>query len=200
VSRAGRGRRTHRRLLLFSAVGTADFNGHAGRAGRSVPPGGSPADPKPAPLHGDVEGAAHRPRVRIENVADLLSRGGVPVAGGDRAQSELAPVTELAALKERIGNPVPNSVFVSSVSEGGLDPLRHALLVAARKGTEISEIRFPAGDGRMLAEIYRGATVISPPPEDGELVLSARLDKNIAGRLGRAGATVAERAAGSSSS
>jgi GTPase len=109
------------------------------------------------------------------------------------------PAPELVALKERIGNLVPNSVFVSSVTEGGLDPLRHALLVAARKGTEISEIRFPAGDGRMLAEIYRGATVISQRTEDGQLVLSARLDKNIAGRLVRAGATVSQRVAGSSS-
>ena len=108
------------------------------------------------------------------------------------------PPAELTALKERIGNLVPNSVFVSSVTEGGLDPLRHALLVAARKGTEISEIRFPAGDGRMLAEIYRGASVISQRTEDGQLVLSARLDKNIAGRLVRAGATVSQRLTGSS--
>src|SRR3984893_6744848 len=48
------------------------------------------------------------------------------------------PAADLAALKERIGNLVPDSVFVSSVTEGGLDPLRHALLVAGRKGTEIS--------------------------------------------------------------
>jgi GTP-binding protein HflX len=110
------------------------------------------------------------------------------------------PEPELAALKERIGNLLPSSsVFVSAITEGGLDPLRRALLVAARKGTEISEIRFPAGDGRMLAEIYRGATVISQRTEDGQLVLSARLDKNIAGRLVRAGATVSYRAAGGSS-
>ena len=108
------------------------------------------------------------------------------------------PKLEFDALRERIGNLVPNSVFVSSVTEGGLDPLGRALLVAARKGTEISEIRFPAGDGRMLAEIYRGATVISQRTEDGQLVLSARLDKNIAGRLVRAGATVSQRATGSS--
>ncbi len=106
------------------------------------------------------------------------------------------PAPELTALKERIGNLVPNSVFVSSITEGGLDPLRSALMVAARKGTEIAEIRFSAGDGRMLAEIHRGATVISQRTEDGQLVVRARLDKNIAGRLVRAGATVSPWATG----
>jgi GTP-binding protein HflX len=100
------------------------------------------------------------------------------------------PRSEFDALEERMANVAPNSVFVSSVTEGGLDPLRRALMVAARKGTEIAEIRFPASDGRMLAEIHRGATVISQRTEDGQLVLSARLDKNIAGRLVRGGATV----------
>jgi hypothetical protein len=50
----------------------------------------------------------------------------------------------------------------------------------------------------MFAEIYRDATVISQRTEDGQLVLSARLDNNIAGRLVRAGATVSPRVAGSS--
>jgi len=98
---------------------------------------------------------------------------------------------DLEALRERIGNLLPkNSVFVSSLTEGGLEPLRRALLVTARKGTEIAEIRFPAEDGRMLAEIYRDANVISQRTQDGQLVLSARIDQNIAGRLKRAGAKV----------
>jgi len=51
----------------------------------------------------------------------------------------------------------------------------------------------------MFAEIYRAATVISQRKEDGQLVLSARPDKNIAGRLVRAGATVSQRVVGGSS-
>jgi 50S ribosomal subunit-associated GTPase HflX len=55
---------------------------------------------------------------------------------------------ELLALRERIGNLLPNSaVFVSSFAEGGLEPLRRALLAAAKKGTEIAEIRLPARTG-----------------------------------------------------
>src|SRR6476620_3391714 len=72
------------------------------------------------------------------------------------------PAVEVTALQQRIANLLPSSaVFVSSLAEGGLEPLRRALLVTARKGTEIAEIRFPAEDGKMLAEIYRGANVLS---------------------------------------
>jgi len=101
------------------------------------------------------------------------------------------PRPELIALKERIGNLVPNSVFVSSVTEGGLDPLRRALLVEVRKGTEIAEIRLPAQDGKLLAEIYRGASVLSQQSEDGQLILRARIDDQLAGRIKRLGATIA---------
>jgi GTP-binding protein HflX len=101
------------------------------------------------------------------------------------------PVPELAAMKERIGNLVPNSVFVSSVTEGGLDPLRHALLVAAREGTQIAEIRMRAEDGKLLAEIYRMGSVLSQRTDDGEIVLRARVDEQLAGRITRSGATVA---------
>src|SRR3954466_8021703 len=46
------------------------------------------------------------------------------------------PDADLAALRERIGNLLPeSSVFVSSVTESGLEPLRRALLAAAREGS-----------------------------------------------------------------
>jgi GTP-binding protein HflX len=105
---------------------------------------------------------------------------------------DAVPDAELAALRERIGNLLPNSsVFVSSVADRGLDPLRRALLTAARKGTEIAEIRLRAEDGKLLAEIYRGANVLSQQNDDGEVVLRARIDQQLAGRLTRSGATVA---------
>jgi GTPase len=63
--------------------------------------------------------------------------------------------------------------------------------VTAREGTQIAEIRFPAEDGKMLAEIYRGANVLSQKTDDGQIVLRARLDEQLAGRLTRSGATIA---------
>src|SRR5205085_7280817 len=101
---------------------------------------------------------------------------------------DVVPTPELEALRVRIGNLLPNSVFVSSLADGGLDPLRRALLAAARQGTEIAEIWLSASDGRLLAEIYREAKVLDQRTQDGQLVLRARLDEAIAGRLRRAGA------------
>ena len=105
---------------------------------------------------------------------------------------DLLPEPELEALRQRIGNLLRGgSVFVSSFAEGGLDALRRGLLVLARKGTEIAEIRFPAEDGRMLAEIYRDGNVLSRSTENGQIVLRARVDEQLARRLTRSGATVA---------
>jgi GTPase len=103
----------------------------------------------------------------------------------------LAPA-DLLALRERIGNLLPNSsVFVSSVVERGLEPLRRALLAAAKQGTEIAEIRLPAGNGKLLAEIYRTDNVLSQRTDDGQIVLRARVDEQLAGRITRWGASVA---------
>ena len=105
---------------------------------------------------------------------------------------DAVPHTQLAALRERIGNLLPSSsVFVSSVQEGGLEPLRRALQVAARKGTQIAEIRLPAQDGKLLAEIYRTGSVLSQRTDDGQIVLRARVDEQLAGRITRSGASVA---------
>ena len=101
------------------------------------------------------------------------------------------PAAELVALRERIGNLLPDSsVFVSAVTQGGLDPLRSALQVAARKGTRIAEIRLRAEDGKLLAEIYRAGSVLSQRTDDGQIVLRARVDEQLAGRITRSGASV----------
>jgi GTP-binding protein HflX len=100
------------------------------------------------------------------------------------------PPGQLEAMKERIANLVPNSVFVSSVTDGGLDPLRHALLMAMREGTQIAEIRLPAEDGKLLADIYRNGSVLSQRTDDGQIVLRARLDEQLAGRITKLGASI----------
>ena len=104
---------------------------------------------------------------------------------------DAVPDAELRALRERIGNLLPNSsVFVSSVTEGGLDPLRRALMVAARKGTALAELRVPIEDGKLLAQIYREADVIGQTTNDGETVVRARLPEGVAARLATAGVKI----------
>jgi GTPase len=98
---------------------------------------------------------------------------------------------DLLALRERIGNLLPNAaVFVSSVAEDGLEPLRRRLLAVSREGTQLSEVRFSSSDGRLLAQLHREASVVNQKTENGQLVLTARLNKELADKLRRAGATV----------
>ena len=96
----------------------------------------------------------------------------------------------LAAMQERIANLLPNSVFVSSVAADGLEPLRRALIVALRGRTNVAELRLGAGDGKLLAEIHRGSEVLDQRMDGEELVLRARVDEVLAGRLRRAGVRV----------
>jgi len=79
---------------------------------------------------------------------------------------------------------------VSSVAPDGLEPLRRALLAAAREGTKVAEIRFSSSDGRLLAQVHREADVIDQRTEDGQLIVSARIADDLAARLRRAGASV----------
>ena len=104
---------------------------------------------------------------------------------------DLIPHDELIAMETRIQNLVPGSVFVSTVTAEGLDPLRRSLLSSARKRRPLTEIRLPLSDGKLLAEIHREAEVIEQRHEGEELVLIARLDDALVGKLRSAGAWVA---------
>jgi GTP-binding protein HflX len=96
----------------------------------------------------------------------------------------------LNPLEERITNLLPNSVFVSAHAEAGLEPLRRALLAKTRALRPLSEIRLGVGEGRLLAEIYRLGEVVEQRTDGAELVLRARVDDALAGRLRHAGVRV----------
>ena len=117
-------------------------------------------------------GVGDRPRLLVFNKVDLLDE------------------ETLLALQERIGRLVKNAVFVSAHQEGGLEPLRRALGMAIRARRPLAEIRLSAGDGKLLAEIHRSGEVIDQRTDGDQLVLRARVDEALAGRLRRAGAEV----------
>jgi GTP-binding protein HflX len=100
------------------------------------------------------------------------------------------PAETLLALEERIMNLLPNSVFVSAQAEDGLEPLRRSLLTNTRSLRPLSEIRLGAGEGRLLAEIHRLGEVVDQRTDGADLILRARVDDALAGRLRRAGARV----------
>jgi GTP-binding protein HflX len=103
----------------------------------------------------------------------------------DRVQPD-----SLVPLETRIQNLVPGSVFVSAVADGGLEPLKRSLLAAARSLRTLAEIRLPLSDGRLLAEIHRSAEVLEQKHEGNVLVVTARVDDDLAGRLRQGGAGV----------
>jgi len=117
-------------------------------------------------------GATEKPMLYVFNKTDLL------------------PEEEAAAVRERVSALVPNSVFVNTAEEGGLEPLKRELLRRLREGKRVVEIRLPATDGKALAELYRSAEVVSQESVDGEIVVTARVDAAAVGRLARAGVAV----------
>ena len=97
---------------------------------------------------------------------------------------------ELVALQNRVAVTGRDAIFVSSVSEGGLDPLRRALQSAVRARRPVSEIRMSSSDGKLLATIHRDGEVLDQRADGDRLVVTARVDDALAGRLRSAGAEV----------
>lgn len=95
----------------------------------------------------------------------------------------------LEALRQRMADLLPDSVFVSAQAPGGTAEL-HAAMVARLllRRPEVG-VRIPAADGRMLAELYRSAEVVSvrQDEESGDSILRARVDDALRGRLYRLG-------------
>jgi GTP-binding protein HflX len=123
----------------------------------------------------DELGVNDRPKLLVFNKVDLLKH------------------EDLLSLQERIGALVPSSVFVSTVADGGLDPLRRALASAIRVRRPLTVIRLSPSDGKLLAEIHREGEVVDQRMDGDRLLVEARVDDALAGRLKRAGAEVGER-------
>ena len=100
------------------------------------------------------------------------------------------PEADFIARETEIRNQFPESVFVSATAPGGLEPLRRALLSTIRTRLPITEIRLPVTAGKLLAEIHRDTEVLDQVHEGEELILHARMDASVAGRLRKAGAAV----------
>jgi GTP-binding protein HflX len=96
----------------------------------------------------------------------------------------------LDGMRERVGRLLPNSVFVSAEEPDGLAPLERALMAKVRALHPVAEIRLPVSDGRTLAELHRSGEVLDQRTDGTDLVLHARIDASLLGRLQRAGIAV----------
>jgi GTP-binding protein HflX len=94
------------------------------------------------------------------------------------------------ALQERVTALVPNTVFVSTQTDDGLDPLLRALRHAMRARRPIAEVWLSHSDGRLMAEIHAQGEVLDQRTEGDHTVIRARLPEKLRGRLEQAGADV----------
>jgi GTPase len=117
-------------------------------------------------------GAAEQPVLLVFNKTDLLDQD------------------ELHALQERVRKGAEDAVFVSATAEDGLEPLKRALLNAVRRLRPVNDIVFPLTNGKLLATIHEHGEVLDQRTEGESLVVRARVDAALAGRLRQAGARV----------
>ncbi len=100
------------------------------------------------------------------------------------------PPEDAEALRQRVSNLMPGTLFVSALVADGLEPLRSALRDALRRQRPLLEIRVPAANGRLLAEIHRDGEVIDQRNDGDVMIVRARLDERTMGRLRHAGARI----------
>lgn len=100
------------------------------------------------------------------------------------------PDAEAGAVRERVANLMPSSLFVSAVTPGGLDALKASLRESLRRQRPVLEVRIPAGNGRLIAEVHRDGEVLGQKIDEDVIVLRARLDERAIGRLRQAGVRV----------
>jgi GTP-binding protein HflX len=98
---------------------------------------------------------------------------------------DLLPREQMEPVRERVMNLVPGSVFVSTAEPHGVEPLRRTLLQRVRERRSVLEFRIPVSDGRTLAELYRTGEVLQQRADGDELIVSARVGAETAGRLAR---------------
>ena len=103
---------------------------------------------------------------------------------------DLLDESDLVAMQERVLADNPMAVFVSATAPSGLGPLRRSLQAALRLRRPVAEISMSSSDGKLLAEIHREGEVLEQRTVGDRLVLRARVDERLAGRLRRAGAVV----------
>jgi GTPase len=86
-----------------------------------------------------------------------------------------------------------DSVFVSTVVDGALEPLRDALRDRVRDRLSEVRIDLPASQGAMLAEIYREGEVLEREDDGATIHLRVRLPGPALGRLRQRGVLALDR-------
>lgn len=100
------------------------------------------------------------------------------------------PAEQHEALKARIENLAPGSLFVSALAPGGLEPMRRDLREALRHRRPEVELLVPMTHGKLLADVHRQGEILGSDPDEAEGVMRirGRFDPAALARLEREGA------------
>ena len=100
------------------------------------------------------------------------------------------PADQHEALRARIENLAPGSVFVSALTSEALEPLRDSLRASLRARRPEIELLVPLTHGKLLADVHRlGESVTTMPDEDeGVMRVRGRFDVADLARLEKDGA------------
>jgi GTP-binding protein HflX len=116
-------------------------------------------------------GLEHKSVVYVLNKADLLPD----------------PEAFLAQVRERY----PHTVLTSTVAgANGVAALRHALRASAQALRPVAQIRVPVADGKLLAGLHRDAEVLEQVQTDGVVMVTARIEARLLGKLRQDGVEV----------
>ncbi|MGH7753985.1 MAG: HflX GTPase family protein, partial [Gemmatimonadales bacterium] len=123
------------------------------------------------------EGPERKRTIYVFNKADLLPD----------------PEAFLAQVRERY----PHSVLTATIPqspiptpESGVEGLRSALRHSAQALRPVATIRVPVADGKLLALLHRDAEVLGQEQTDGVVVVRARVEARLLGKLRQEGVEV----------
>lgn len=128
-------------------------------------------------------------RLVVDEVLTELGAIDTPLVHVFNKMDLLAPDVD-EAVRTRVGNLIPDSLFVSAHSIEALEPLRERLRAGVRAVRPIVQVRVPASDGKLLSTLYRQGEVLEQAAEGEDLMVRVRVDAALRGRLEREGVVV----------
>ena len=129
-------------------------------------------------------------RLVVDEVLAELGAQDIPMVYVFNKMDRLEPEVR-DALRARIENLAPGSLFTSAAEEAGLEPLRALLRERLRARKAEVELLVPMTDGRLLAEAHRAGEILSSEADDeaGVMRIRGRFEPAALARLEKGGAT-----------
>jgi GTPase len=139
-----------------------------------------------------VENEVLRAEFGVRNVSGGAERKPV-IYVFNKSDLQPDPDAFLAVARERYPHAVLTSCTPHSARaapHAGVEGLRQALRTSAQALRPIAQIRVPVEDGKLLAGLHRDAEVMAQVQTDGVVVVTARIEARLLGKLRRDGVEV----------